>query len=139
MENVFQLSPIQSFVILALNAWIFVIFPIIVIKKLNYMVRAHNLPIIMGNKKKSGVDPKYLFTESDYVVADNNILLRTAAAEGRLNLVKYFIKHGGNPTAVDNYAIKMASKNGHYKTVEYLLTLPHMVSAMNIQIYSFRL
>ena len=37
MENIFQLSPVQSFVILALNVWIFIVFPIIVIKKINYL------------------------------------------------------------------------------------------------------
>ena len=37
MENVFNLTPVQSFLILALNAWIFIIFPVLVLKKLNYM------------------------------------------------------------------------------------------------------
>lgn len=37
MENVFNLTPLQSLLIIALNIWIFVIFPTIVIKKLNYM------------------------------------------------------------------------------------------------------
>ena len=37
MENIFNLSPAQSFLVVALNAWIFVIFPIWVIRKLNYM------------------------------------------------------------------------------------------------------
>ena len=37
MENIFHLTPIQSFLVLALNVWIFVIFPVIVIKKLNYL------------------------------------------------------------------------------------------------------
>jgi len=37
MENMFNLTPVQSFIVLALNAWIFVIFPVLVIKKLNYM------------------------------------------------------------------------------------------------------
>jgi len=37
MENILNLTPMQSLLMLALNAWILVIFPIIVIKKLNYM------------------------------------------------------------------------------------------------------
>ena len=37
MENIFNLTPIQSFLVVALNAWIFVIFPVWVIRKLNYM------------------------------------------------------------------------------------------------------
>jgi hypothetical protein len=37
MENILNLTPGLSFVILALNAWIFVIFPVLVIKKLNYL------------------------------------------------------------------------------------------------------
>ncbi len=35
METVFNLTPSQSFFFLALNAWIFIIFPVIVIRKLN--------------------------------------------------------------------------------------------------------
>lgn len=37
MENVLNLTPLQSFFVLALNAWIFVVFPVLVLKKLNYM------------------------------------------------------------------------------------------------------
>lgn len=37
MENIFQFSPMQSFILLILNAWIFIIFPVLVIKKLNYL------------------------------------------------------------------------------------------------------
>ncbi len=37
METVINFTPTQTFFFLALNAWIFVIFPVIVIKKLNYM------------------------------------------------------------------------------------------------------
>jgi len=37
MGNIFNLTPLQSLFVLALNAWIFVIFPVIFIKKLNYM------------------------------------------------------------------------------------------------------
>ena len=39
METVFNLTPSQSFFFLALNAWIFIIFPVIVIKKLNYLTQ----------------------------------------------------------------------------------------------------
>ena len=37
METVINFTPTQTFFFLALNAWIFVIFPVIVIKKLNYL------------------------------------------------------------------------------------------------------
>ena len=37
MENILNLTPIQSILVVVLNAWIFVIFPIIVIRKLNYL------------------------------------------------------------------------------------------------------
>ena len=37
MENILNLTPGQSLIILALNAWIFVIFPVLVIRKLNYL------------------------------------------------------------------------------------------------------
>ena len=38
MENILQLSPMQSLVILLLNAWILIVFPIVVIKKINYLI-----------------------------------------------------------------------------------------------------
>lgn len=38
MENVLNnLSPAQMFLGMALNIWIFIIFPVLVIRKLNYM------------------------------------------------------------------------------------------------------
>jgi len=37
MENVFNLTPLQYFIVLVLHAWIFFIFPILVLKKLNYI------------------------------------------------------------------------------------------------------
>ena len=38
MENVLnQLTPLQTLFVLGLHAWIFVIFPLLVLKKLNYM------------------------------------------------------------------------------------------------------
>ncbi|MEW5895242.1 MAG: hypothetical protein AB1650_05755 [Candidatus Omnitrophota bacterium] len=35
MENVLSLSPVQQFIIIAVNAWMFVIFPVLVLRKLN--------------------------------------------------------------------------------------------------------
>ncbi len=37
MENVLNLTPVELFIILASHAWIFIIFPVLVLKKLNYM------------------------------------------------------------------------------------------------------
>ncbi|MCK5214965.1 MAG: hypothetical protein KAR05_06395 [Candidatus Omnitrophica bacterium] len=37
MENIVQLTPLQVFLALVFNVWMFVIFPVLVIKKLNYM------------------------------------------------------------------------------------------------------
>jgi len=37
MNTVMNFSPLETFIILAINAWMFVVFPMIVIKKLNYM------------------------------------------------------------------------------------------------------
>jgi len=37
VENILNLTPFQSLIILALNVWIFIVFPAIVIKKLNHM------------------------------------------------------------------------------------------------------
>lgn len=37
MESLLQMSPLQFAVALAINIWMFVIFPVIIIRKLNYM------------------------------------------------------------------------------------------------------
>ena len=37
MENFLNLSPVQYLFIFAMQAWIFVIFPVIVLRKINYL------------------------------------------------------------------------------------------------------
>lgn len=37
MENMINLTPAQSLLIFALNVWMFVVFPVIVIRKINYL------------------------------------------------------------------------------------------------------
>ncbi len=37
MENFLNLTPVQTFFVLLLDAWIIIIFPLIVIRKLNYL------------------------------------------------------------------------------------------------------
>ncbi len=37
MENVFSLTPGQQIIVLAVNAWMFVVFPILVLRKLNHI------------------------------------------------------------------------------------------------------
>jgi len=37
MDNMFSLTPMQSLLVLAFNAWIFVVFPVLVLRKLNYL------------------------------------------------------------------------------------------------------
>ena len=39
MENFLQMTPLQLSIALAINIWMFVIFPVIVIRKLNYMTQ----------------------------------------------------------------------------------------------------
>jgi hypothetical protein len=39
MENFLQMTPLQFAIALAINVWMFVIFPVIVIRKLNYMTQ----------------------------------------------------------------------------------------------------
>jgi len=39
MENLLQMTPLQLAVGLAINVWMFVIFPVIIIRKLNYMTQ----------------------------------------------------------------------------------------------------
>ncbi len=51
MENLINLTPLQSVIILALNLWIFVIFPIIVIRKINYMTGLLETQIYQNNQE----------------------------------------------------------------------------------------
>ena len=37
MNSIIQLTPVQTIFIFAMQLWIFVIFPVIIIRKLNYM------------------------------------------------------------------------------------------------------
>lgn len=37
MENIFNLNPVQMLLLLLQSAWVTIIFPFIVIRKLNYM------------------------------------------------------------------------------------------------------
>ena len=37
MENILHLSPLQAFLVVAIQIWLFVIFPVIVIRKINYI------------------------------------------------------------------------------------------------------
>ena len=39
MDSLLQMSPLQFAIALAINIWMFVIFPVIVIRKLNYMTQ----------------------------------------------------------------------------------------------------
>ena len=47
MENIFNLTPLQALFVMGLNAWLFVVFPVLIIKKVNYltaMMEAHLFP-----------------------------------------------------------------------------------------------
>lgn len=39
MESMLQMTPLQLAIALAIHIWMFVIFPVLVIRKLNYMTR----------------------------------------------------------------------------------------------------
>ena len=39
MESLLQMTPLQFAIALAINIWMFVIFPVLVIRKLNYMTQ----------------------------------------------------------------------------------------------------
>jgi hypothetical protein len=54
MENILNLTPVQSLFIVALNVWMFVIFPVIIIKKINYLtaiIEAQFLPEDQDNQE----------------------------------------------------------------------------------------
>lgn len=58
MENILNLTPLQSVFILALNVWMFVVFPWMIIKKINYLtaiIEAQFLPEDQDDQKPDPV------------------------------------------------------------------------------------
>ena len=55
------------------------------------------------------------------ITAGNNYAINLASENGHLAIVELLLKHGADCTAKDNYAIRMASRNGHLAVVELLL------------------
>ena len=50
--------------------------------------------------------------------------VRWASARGHLPVVKYLVEHGANIHVRNDFALRLAIKNGHNDVVEYLQSLP---------------
>ena len=68
---------------------------------------------------------KNLVKQTDIVMAVDSInSLLAAAAEGRLDIVKYLVEHGADVTAYDQLgidAVQKAAEKGHLAVVQYLV------------------
>ena len=55
------------------------------------------------------------------VTADNNLLIRLASANGRIDIVKLLIENGADVTVIDNFPVRLASANGYIDIVKLLI------------------
>jgi ankyrin repeat protein len=76
---------------------------------------------------------RYLMTHGANIKVGNDVIMRTAASRGDVELVKFAIKHGANVNAQNGYALIQASKNGRLPVVRYLVTHGADVTANNNQ------
>lgn len=80
---------------------------------------------------------KYLHEHGADITADNNYAVRSAAAGGHLEVVRYLHQNGADITVKDNYAIKIAAANGHLETVKYLYENGTTIFAANLNTYQW--
>ena len=57
MDSVLSLSPGQQFFVVAINAWMFVIFPILVLRKLNNITGLLESQVYEEDEEDETVDP----------------------------------------------------------------------------------
>jgi hypothetical protein len=89
--------------------------------------------VILGHRRK-WCDVKVLKELIEYgcdPTAFNNYAIRLAAENGHLEVVKYLYSIGCDPTVDDNYAILLAAKNGHLEVVKYLYSIGCDPTAVN--------
>ena len=85
--------------------------------------KAHE--VILGPRRKWGNIEvfKELVEQGANIHADNDYAIRLASCNGHLEIVKFLVENGANIHANDNSAIHCASSNGHLDVVEYLRSL----------------
>ena len=73
----------------------------------------------IGNKNIK--ETKYLLNKYKNNL-DTAYLIQMSGEFGFNYLIKFLLKNNTNPSFNNNYALRMASKNGHYESVKILLT-----------------
>ena len=64
---------------------------------------------------------KWMIQNGVDITGGNDYAIRLASSNGHLELVDFLIKNGADCTADNNYAIRWASCNGHLSVVDLLL------------------
>ena len=61
----------------------------------------------------------------------NDIVLRKAAENGHIKMVRLLVEQGADIHSVDDYALRWASDNGHYEIVNFLIEKGANIHAQN--------
>ena len=64
----------------------------------------------------------YLVSQGADVTADDNYAVQVASMNGHLEVIKYLVSQGADVTSYNNWALRYASKNGHLEVVKYLVS-----------------
>jgi len=67
------------------------------------------------------------------ITANNNYAIQLASENGHLEVVKYLGKHGADVTASDNRAVQWASRSGYLEVIKYLVSQGADVATNNIR------
>ena len=74
---------------------------------------------------------KYLIEQGANIHAMDDFALCLASKNGHLDIVKYLVEHGANIHAGDDDALYLASTNGHFDIVKYLVEQGADIHACN--------
>jgi hypothetical protein len=74
---------------------------------------------------------KYLVSVGVNIKADDNWAVQIASSDGHLEMVKYLVSIGADITVCNNLAVGWASYNGHLEVVKYLVTMGSDITADN--------
>ena len=86
-----------------------------------YEQGARSKEIMQRAIEKNAIDiVKYLIGKGENITYNFNQALSTASRMGCFEIVKLLVENGANPNALNGYASKIASINGHLSVVEYI-------------------
>ena len=78
--------------------------------------------VILGERRKIDLTViKELIDEGANIHADDDYALRLASYDGHLDIVEFLVEKGANIHACDDYALQLASKYGHLDIVKFLV------------------